>query len=246
MAALALESENCVDHMFEHARSGDRPVLGHMADEHERGAAVLGVADEFLRARADLAHRPRRAVDEVAVHRLDRIDHDEIGAAPVERREDVAHRRRACERDGRVAEPQALRAQSHLRRRLFAADIDDRLAAPRQSPGRLQQQRRFADPRIAADQRCRPRDEAATQCAIKFGNPAQHPVGHDAVRVERLKCERASAAGEVMLRRKGRLCRLFDQRVPLAAIGALPLPAIGRRPAILAYILAFRFGHGYA
>src|SRR3546814_10712948 len=63
MAALTLERQHRIDHMFEHARPRYRPVLGDMADEHDRGIAVLGIADQLLRARADLAHRPRRAVD---------------------------------------------------------------------------------------------------------------------------------------------------------------------------------------
>src|SRR3546814_16150275 len=98
MAALALERQHRIDHMFEHAWPGDRAVLGDMADEYDRRAAVLGIADQFLRARADLAYRARCAVDQVAVHRLDRIDDDEIGRAPFERRENVAHRSRARER----------------------------------------------------------------------------------------------------------------------------------------------------
>jgi hypothetical protein len=161
----------------------------------------------------------------------------------VERRENVAHRGRARQRDRRVAQPQPLRAQPHLRRGFLAADIDDRFARLREPSGRLQQQGRLADPRIAADQRCRPRDEPAAQRAVEFGDPAEHAVGHLAVGIERFERDRPPAFAEVMLCRKDRFTRLLDQRVPLAAIGALPLPAIGGGAAILADILAFRFGH---
>src|SRR3546814_2375339 len=34
VAALALERQHGIDHMFQNARARDRPVLGHMADEH--------------------------------------------------------------------------------------------------------------------------------------------------------------------------------------------------------------------
>src|SRR3546814_6555557 len=65
--------------MFEYARSRDGPVLGDMADKHHRSAALLGETDQFLRAGADLAHRAGRALDQVRVHRLDRIDNQQGG-----------------------------------------------------------------------------------------------------------------------------------------------------------------------
>ena len=74
MAALAFERQYGVDHMFQHAGSGDRPVLGNMADEHQRRAAFLGKADKLLRRCADLADRARCAFDEVTVHGLNGID----------------------------------------------------------------------------------------------------------------------------------------------------------------------------
>jgi len=74
VAALAFEAQHRIDHMLEHARTGDRPVLGDVADEDHGSAMLLGEADQLLRARADLADRARRALDQVAVHRLDRID----------------------------------------------------------------------------------------------------------------------------------------------------------------------------
>ena len=66
VAALALEAQHRVDHMLEHARAGDRAVLGDMADENDGGAMLLGEADQLLRRGADLADRARRALDQVA------------------------------------------------------------------------------------------------------------------------------------------------------------------------------------
>src|SRR3546814_1499262 len=74
MAALALEAQHRVDHMLEHARPRDRSVLGDMADEDEGGAGFLDEADQLLGRGADLADGSRRALDEIAVHRLDRVD----------------------------------------------------------------------------------------------------------------------------------------------------------------------------
>src|SRR6185503_21253611 len=49
VAALALEIEDGVDHMLEHARAGDGAFLGDVADQHQRDAAPLGDADQVLR-----------------------------------------------------------------------------------------------------------------------------------------------------------------------------------------------------
>ena len=74
MAAFAFERQYGVDHMFQHAGSGNRPVLRNMTNEHQRCAAFLGKADKLLRRRANLADGARRAFDEVAMHGLNRID----------------------------------------------------------------------------------------------------------------------------------------------------------------------------
>ena len=75
MAALAFEREDCIDHVFKHARSSDTAVLRHVADEHERCPAFLGKSNQFLCRSADLADRSRRTFDQIAVHRLNGIDH---------------------------------------------------------------------------------------------------------------------------------------------------------------------------
>src|ERR1051325_5419568 len=78
VAALAFEIEYRVDHVLEDARAGDQPFLRHMADQHDNKAAALGEADQFLRRAAYLADRAGGAVERVEIHRLDRIDDDEV------------------------------------------------------------------------------------------------------------------------------------------------------------------------
>ena len=51
MAAFALEIEHGVDHVLDDARAGDLALLGDMADQHDRRAGRLGVADHRLRRR---------------------------------------------------------------------------------------------------------------------------------------------------------------------------------------------------
>src|SRR3546814_5250422 len=61
VAALALEIENGVDHVLQHARACDLSVLGDMADQHQRRARFLGIADQLLSGGAHLRHGARRA-----------------------------------------------------------------------------------------------------------------------------------------------------------------------------------------
>ena len=144
---------------------------------------------------------------------------------------------------GEESAAQPLRAEAHLRCCFLAADIDDRFARLREPSGRLQKKRRFADPRIAADQCCRSRNEAAAERTVELGDPAQHPFGHLADGIERFERQCPPALAKVVLGGKDGGRRFFDQCVPLAAIGALPLPTVRDSAAILADILTFRFGH---
>src|SRR3546814_16831831 len=98
--------------------------------------------------------------------------------------------------------PRSTRTDTSCPTRRSSDLIDNRLAALREPPGRLQQQGRFADPRIAADQRRRSGDETAAHRTIEFGDPAQHPFGHDVVSIERFERQSPPAARQVVLRRK--------------------------------------------
>ena len=77
VAALAFKIEHGINHVLEDARAGQLPVLGHMADQYQRAARQFGIADQFLRRCPHLRNRTRRAFQRVAVHRLDRIDHQQ-------------------------------------------------------------------------------------------------------------------------------------------------------------------------
>jgi len=46
--AVPLEGQHRVDHVLDDARPGHLAVLGHMPDQNDRGAAVLGVAQQRL------------------------------------------------------------------------------------------------------------------------------------------------------------------------------------------------------
>ena len=65
VAAFAFEIKHAIDHMLDDARPGDLAILGHMADEDHRSAALFGEADQFMRGGADLSDRTGCCLDHV-------------------------------------------------------------------------------------------------------------------------------------------------------------------------------------
>ena len=244
--AFALEAEHGVDHMFEDARPRDIAVLGDVTDQHQRGAAFLGEADEFVGAGANLADCAGGALDHVAVHRLDRIDDEEIGRVVAQGGEDVAYAGGGGELDRRLAQPEAQRAQPDLVGRFLARDVDRVLAIDGEIGRDLQQQRRLADARIAPDQRGGGGHDPAAQRAVEFGDAGRHALGQRDLGVEPHHFDLRPAALQVMLLGEGGddARGILDQRIPVPAIPALPLPARRDRPAGLTHITFLRFRHG--
>ena len=72
---IALEVEHRIDHMLEHTRPGQGAVLGHVADENDGHAGLLGHAGELRRALTDLGDGPRRRGECFRVDGLNGIDH---------------------------------------------------------------------------------------------------------------------------------------------------------------------------
>jgi len=217
-----------------------------MPDQHQRGAMILGEPHQLMRRRAHLADRPRRALDQVRMHRLDRIDHQQRGRLVLpERRENIPHRRRRRQPHRRPAQPKPKRAQPHLVRRLLARQIHDGFPRPRHVRRDLEQQGRFPDPRIAADQRRRPRHQPAPDRPVELGNPARQPRRQGDHDIEPNQLDRPPAPRQVMLLREHRRQRrrLLRDAVPLGAVGTLPLPARLIRPADGANIASLELGH---
>ncbi len=168
MAALALEVKHRVDHVFDHAGSGDLAVLGDMTDQHHRGAACVWRTGQLVRGGADLADRPGRAFDVVGPHGLDRIDDREVGFLGFQRGQDVAQVGLGRQFHRGVGQPQPLRAHPHLRAGLLARDVEAGQAGAGEAGGGLQQQGRFADAGIAADQNGAGGHQTAAQHPVKF------------------------------------------------------------------------------
>jgi hypothetical protein len=73
---LALEVEHGVHQVLEHARPGQRPFLGHVANQERRDATSLGERHQAGAALAHLGHAARRGLDVGQKDGLDRV-HDQ-------------------------------------------------------------------------------------------------------------------------------------------------------------------------
>ena len=152
VSALTLEIEDGIDHVLDHARTGNIALLGDVPDEHQRGAGFLGPASQFLRAGPDLADRAGRGLKTVRPHGLDGIDHHEIRFGRFQRRKDLSKVGFGGEVDRAFGNLQSLGALLDLRGSFLARHIDRFHAIAGEPRGNLQQQGRFADTGVAADQ----------------------------------------------------------------------------------------------
>ena len=234
VVAVALELEHAVDEMLEHARAGDRAVLRHVADEEGRDARLLRDPQQPRRRLAHLRDRAGRRADLRRPERLHRVDHADGGPLALERRADRVELGLGEDLDVvAAAEPRG--AQLHLRDRLLAGD-EQRAPLARDRAERREQQRRLADARLAADEHERRRHEPAAEHAVELGrrrSGSASASSADDVDEAKRRPRRARAAAAAAARGH----RLGDHRPELAAAGAAPEPAAGRRAALGARVL---------
>jgi hypothetical protein len=135
-----------------------------------RGPATWpSLVQQRLGAGPHLRDRAGGRLDGFGVHGLDRVDDDQRRAlAGRAGGQNILDLGGAREFNGRVREVEPRRAQPHLRHRLLARNVNHARAAPRQGRAGLYQERRFADARLAAEQRHRAMDEAAARHAVEF------------------------------------------------------------------------------
>ena len=125
MTPLALKIKDGVHHMLHHARPGNLAVLGDMADQNDRHAALFGKGDQLMRGGAHLADRAGGGFDRIKPHGLDGIDDRQSGAFGVQRGQDVAQVGFRPQGHRRILQTQPLRAlvdQRHARAVLLERD----------------------------------------------------------------------------------------------------------------------------
>ena len=213
-----------VDEVLEEARACDRAVFGDVADDDDRHASCLGDADEGRRNFTDLARLAGERVDGVARDGLHRVDDDEAG---VEAFDLAEHRRQigfAREVEGVVECVGALGAHPHLVDRLLGGGVEHSGALRGDARRELEEDRRLAHARLAAQQDRGPRHKAAAEHAVELadaGGPVRDVVDWrlgDGAGGPRLADRRGlDAAGSLRL-------EAVDERAPGLAFWALPEP----------------------
>ena len=81
---VALEVQHHVDQVLEHPRAGDLAVLGDVADQHGRDAALLGDRDQRRGDGADLGDAAGHALGAGRGDGLHRVEHQQPGLDRVE------------------------------------------------------------------------------------------------------------------------------------------------------------------
>ena len=202
--ALALELQHAVHEVLEHARTGERAVLGDVPHEDHRHPARLGQLHD---PRRHLAHLPDRARRTGAARRR-------AASAPSRSRTPAARLRPSSSRttsrsvsartgtcsagsSGTAGQYEPLGAQPHLLRGLLAADVQRAVAGLLQVSEHHVRQRRLADPGRAAEQHQRAGHQAAAEDAIELADAGRHApdaAPHRPPRAGRRETSRSRAA----------------------------------------------------
>ena len=243
---IALEREHRVDHVLEHPRTGERTLLGDVADEDHRDVSLLGQAHQAMGALPHLSDGTGSGGQLGVEDRLDRVDHDDRGPKLVDMAQHPGEVGLGGQIQPLVQCAQPFGAAAHLLRGLLGRQVEHRGARTRRRGQDLEEQGRLADTRLATDERDRTRDEATAQHPIELGDAGGQWVG-----VERRHLgDRAGRHRRSNDDHGVGVDRLLYDRVPLATAVALARPlgsagaALDAGVAGLSTGLRGRQGHG--
>ena len=101
--------------MFQHPRSGNRAIFGHMAYHQQCNIMHLGGTDQFLCGGAYLADGAGRGIKAGQIHRLDGIDHHNLRTRrPAQRCGNITGIGGGRQIDRCITKPQPARPHAHL------------------------------------------------------------------------------------------------------------------------------------
>ncbi len=230
--------------MFEHSRTRQRAFLGDVPHQNDRTAGLLGELHQPSSTFTHLSDGTRRRLQRFGPERLDRVDHHERGLPC----------RGSCQngletRFGQTVEPTGLEAEAagphgHLTCGLFPGDIE----AAKAGLG-LKQERRFADPGVAAQQHHGPGHQSAAEDAIELRQARRQALGTvlglDLSQIDHLGRRRAGPVSPPLRSARRRGCgQGFLERVPGRAVRTLTGPFRKACAALAAGVIQFLFRHG--
>ena len=223
--ALPLELQDAVHQVLEHPGPGQRPLLGHVADQDHGDVVALGGARHPIGHLAHLSHRAGGAAQLRRVQGLDRVDHAHVRPLALQRGHHHIQVGLGHGRDPQRVSAQPAGAQGHLGGRFLAGDVERPPPGRRQTPQGHRGERGLPDAGRPAEEDQRARHQPSAQDAIELADPGLEPlhrrrsdVGQRDRRHRRRPAHRPAAPGG------GQGRPLLDQRVPGAAAGALPEP----------------------
>jgi hypothetical protein len=227
-----------------------------VADEQHGDAVALGHRRDARGDLADLPHAARGAAELGGGQRLHGVDHARRRALGLERRADgveVGLRQHGhVERRAHAAPLQALGPQADLGGGLLARDVQRGAPAAGEMAESHVGQRRLADAGRAPKQDERPRHQPAAEHAVELADlrvQARRALGPDVAQRHGPGGGWAEVrAGAGAVRRRARAAArearaLLDERVPLPAARALPVPARLDVCALRAHVDGRRPGH---
>ena len=244
---VALEGQDDVDEVLEGLRPGQRAVLRHVP------TSTTGMPSAFASSSGAAWTRAPGPRSPAALELLESTVWTESTtsspgrARPAARDPSDLRLRDDLDRlaDGPGPARGARRGAAPARR-LLAGRVEHLAAGPRDAGRDLQQQRRLADPGLAAQQHDRPGHEAAAEDAVELADP-DRPAELARRRPARSSGDGHGAAPASTAAEPGRgssRTTVSTRRVPLAAGAALALPAQDGRAAGLADEAALGAGHG--
>ncbi|MDT4838658.1 hypothetical protein FQZ97_724200 [compost metagenome] len=241
---FALEIEHRVHHVLQHAGAGQGAFLGHVADQEDRRAALLGEAHQQRRALAHLGHAAGGRLQLLGEDGLDGVDHHHLGLLHPCGGDDGLDAGLGHDLQLVFRQAQAAGAHGHLLLGFLAGDIERGEARGNVAEG-LQEDGGLADARIAADQHHRAIHQAAAEDAVQLvgrRGKAWHLL--DADFRQRLDLRLlAGPAGTSAGCGGGAFQHGFHQRVPGPAVGALAGPFGEGGAALGAAVHALGLGH---
>src|SRR2546425_3469222 len=156
--------------VLERFRPGQAAVFGDVADEEGRNVLALGCKEQLRGRFALLADAAWRRLKLQREDRLNRIDNDERGFDPGNFLEDAFQTRFGEQIERRPADRQALPARLDLVLRFFARAVQHGTDRSGHVRGGLQEQRRLADARFAAEKDQRSRYDPSPKHAVALAD----------------------------------------------------------------------------